>query len=335
MFNVVPISAGKWLLMSLFFCVAGCSSWESLPDETPAAAKAFEVPDRTMTYSSNEVVQAFKSDVETDYRLWDGDQIQVDVLGRPELSGVHIIGPDGKITLPVSGVLLVRNLTRTETAQAVTQALTRYYKDIFTTVRIDKYASNRVIVLGRVERPGALQFEYPPLLLEILAKAGGLPLLRPEQVLTRCAILRGERILWIDVKRLLTGDMSLNVQLMRNDTVYIPDSTDTSVYVLGAVNKPGVYRLTPQMSFMDALSQAGGPTYDATLSKLHLVRPTKQAHLEIDMYDLLHPDPNLNVSMEEGDIIYVAKSWESKVGYVLQKINPFATMMTLKGFAAF
>lgn len=315
--------------------VAGCSSWEFAAETTPGARMAFEVPDRTTTYSSDEVVQAFKADIEQDYRVWDGDQIQVDVLGRPELSGSHTIGPDGQITLPVHGVIYLRNLTRQAAATAVTQALGKYYKDIFTTVRVDKYSSNRVIVLGRVERPGALQFEYPPLLLEILAKAGGLPLLRPEQVLTRCAIIRGEKILWIDVKRLLTGDMGLNVQLMRNDTVYIPDSTDTSVYVLGAVHRPGVFRLTPQMSFMDALSQAGGPTPEAKFSALHLVRPSKHAHLEVDLEDVLHPDPNLNMSMEEGDIIYVARSWESKVGYILQKINPFATMITLRNFATF
>jgi polysaccharide export outer membrane protein len=335
MSSVVTIRIGNWLALLLAILLAGCTAWESMPDATPGARYAFEVPDRSKTYSTSEVVQAFKAEVETEYRVWDGDQIQVDVLGRPELSGLHTIGPDGQITLPVAGVLLVRNKTRQDAAQTITQALSRYYKDIFTTLRVERYTSNRVIVLGRVEHPGALQFEYPPLLLEILAKAGGLPLLRPEQVLTRCAIIRGEKILWIDVKRLLTGDMSLNVQLMRNDTVYIPDSTDTSVFVLGAVNKPGVYRLTPQMSFLDALSQSGGPAPDANLAALHLVRPSKQAHLIIDLYDVLHPDPNMNMSMEEGDIIFVARSWEAKIGYVLQKINPFATLIALKGFATF
>ncbi len=315
--------------------LAGCSSWEYVPGPTHDARAVFELPDRSAHYSSDEVVAAFKSEVDTDYRVWDADRIQVDVLGRPELSAMHTIGPDGKITLPVAGVLYVRNMTRDEASHAITAALSHYYKDIYTTVRVDTYSSNRVIVLGRVEHPGALQFEYPPLLLEILAKAGGLPLLRPEQGLTRCAIIRGNKILWIDIRRLVTGDMGLNVQLMRNDTVYIPDSADTSIYVLGAVQKPGVYRLTPQMSFVDALSQSGGPTPDANMSSLHLVRPSKQAHMEIDMEDLLHPDPNLNMSMEEGDIIYVARSFEAKVGYVIQKINPFATLVTLKNFGTF
>ena len=78
-------------------------------------------------------------------------------------------------------------------------------------------------------------------------------------MLTRCAVIRNKKILWVDLKRLLNGDLSLNIRLKRNDTVYVPDAYDTSVYVLGEVNKPGVYRLTPKMSFLDALGQAGYP----------------------------------------------------------------------------
>ena len=315
--------------------LAGCSAWETVPPATPWAHEAFRVPDRSAKYSEPAAIQAFRSEAVTDYRLWDGDLVQIDVLGRPELSGPHTIGPDGKITLPVVGVLSLRDLTREGASEAVTRALSRYYKDILTTVRVERYSSNRVIVLGRVEHPGTLQFESPPMLLEALAKAGGLPLLRPEQVLTRCAVIRGEKILWIDVKQLLTGDLSLNVQLARNDTVYIPDVTDTSVFVLGAVSKPGVFRLTPQMSFLDALGQAGGPTVDADTGSLHLIRPAQGVNLQVDLEDILQPAPGQNVSMEEGDIIYVPRSGVAKVGYILQKVNPFATLVTLKTFAAF
>ncbi|MEZ5584693.1 MAG: hypothetical protein R3F37_19735 [Candidatus Competibacteraceae bacterium] len=47
----------------------------------------------------------------------------------------------------------------------------------------------------------------------------------------------------------MTGDLALNIRLQRDDVVYIPDAFDTAVCVLGAVLKPGAYRLTPQMSF--------------------------------------------------------------------------------------
>jgi polysaccharide export outer membrane protein len=161
-----------------------------------------------------------------------------------------------------------------------------------------------------------------------------MPLLRKEQVLTRCAIIRKDKILWIDLTRLLIGDTSLNVSLQRNDVVYIPDATDTSVFVLGAVNTPGVFRLTPQMSFMDALGQAGGLTKDGNFHDVHLIRPSANVNMAIDMSDLLKPQIELNVAMNEGDIIFVPKHNVSKIGYLVQQINPFSTLFTISQLGA-
>jgi polysaccharide export outer membrane protein len=171
-------------------------------------------------------------------------------------------------------------------------------------------------------------------LLEILALAGGMPLMRKEQVLTRCAIIRKDTILWIDLTHLLTGETSLNVPLQRNDVVYIPDSNDTAVFVLGSVNSPGVLHLTPQMSFMDALSQAGGVTKDGNVEEIHLIRPSKNVNLVIEMSKILAPQKDLNVAIEEGDIIYVPRHAVSKIGYLMQQINPFATLFTISQLGA-
>jgi polysaccharide export outer membrane protein len=302
---------------------------------TPEARKAFEVPDRNAKTSTDAAIDAFRLTAGSEeYRLGDGDQITVDVVGRPELSGAQTIGPDGKISIPVAGSLSLRNQTREEAAKSVNHLLARYYKDIFVTVRVDKYTSNRVIILGRVEHPGIVEFDTAPTLLEILSKSGGLPLLRPEQTLTRCSIVRGDKIIWIDLKRLLVGDLSLNLHLQRNDVVYIPDAFDTTVFILGAVGKPGAYRLTPQMSFLDALGQAGGPTLDADLTRLHVIRPHKNQNLRVDLNDLLKPDPGLNVAMEEGDILYVTRNDIAKVGYVLQKLTPFSQIMGMAAIGA-
>lgn len=315
-----------WLPMVL----VGCGAWETVPNETEHIPKdIFEVPDRSKRHSSFDALKAFKEDtIQTDnYLLFDGDDIMIDVVGRKELAGKHRIGPDGRITLPVAGPVMLRDLTRTQAADTIYKALSPFYLNIFVTVGVEKYTSNRIIVIGRVENPGAIQFDTPPHLLEILAKAGGLPLLRKEQVLTRCAVIRKDKILWVDLTRLLTGDISLNVPLQRNDVVYIPDATDTSVFVLGAVHQPGVYRLTPQMSFMDALAQAGGVTKDGNPHQLHLIRPHDGVNKRLAMEDLLTPDPKLNVAMEEGDIIFVPRNGINKVGYYIQQINPFALLL--------
>jgi polysaccharide export outer membrane protein len=320
--------------VTILFCcllLSACGAWEVVPDATPLAEKAFAIPDRSARISEMSAIEAFKTDTKkvNDYLLYDGDDINIEVIGRPELSGVQRIGPDGRITLSIVGSVLVRNLTREQAAETINKALSPYYLNIFTTVGVEHYNSNRIIIIGRVENPGEIIFNTPPNLLGILAQAGGMPLLRKEQVLTRCAIIRNDKILWIDLTRLLTGDTGLNVPLQRNDVVYIPDATDTSVFVLGEVHEPGVFRLTPQMSFMDALGQAGGLTKDGDTHDLHLIRPSANVNMKIDMTDLLEPQVKLNVVMNEGDIIYVPKNGIGKVGYYLQQINPFSTLLTI------
>lgn len=330
----------KHLFPSFFalFCCAmllvGCGAWETSPGVTPYAEKAFDVADRSTRISEMSALEAFRTDTEsiTDYLLYDGDDISIDVIGRPELSGTQRIGPDGRISLPVVGSVSVRNLTREQAADVINTALSPYYLNIYTTVKVEHYNSNRIIIIGRVEHPGELLFNTAPKLLDILAQAGAMPLLRKEQVLTRCSVIRKDKILWIDLARLLTGDISLNVPLQRNDVVYIPDASDTSVFVLGAVNQPGVFRLTPQMSFMDALGQAGGLTKEGNYHNIHLIRPNEKVNMQIDMDDLLEPQPALNVAIKEGDIIFVPRHSVSKVSYILQQISPFAFLLAIAQF---
>jgi polysaccharide export outer membrane protein len=309
--------------------LTSCGGIERIPGPTPDAIDAFEVPERRIETSSREALQRFEQSGDPTYRLGPGDEIALDVAARPEISGPHKVGPDGVITVPFAGPVDVGGLTREAAASRITEALTPYYLDLAVTVGVSHYGSNRIVVLGRVENPGVLQFDSPLTLLETLAQAGALPLLRPEQLLTRAAVIRGDQILWVNVARLLTGDLALNITLQRNDLVYIPDSLDTPVYVLGAVHSPGVYRFTPQMSFLDAISQAGGPNEQANLNRIHVIRPSERVHLVFSFEQLLRPDPGLNVAMREGDVVFVQRSGIAQFGWYLEQINPFSTLLAI------
>ncbi|MFI3188649.1 MAG: SLBB domain-containing protein [Methylococcales bacterium] len=333
--TTIKIFVDYFILLFCCLLLVACGALEIVPSATIDAEKAFTPPDRTKRISETSAIEAFKEETKKvdDYLLYDGDDINIEVIGRAELSGMQRIGPDGRVTLSVVGSVMVRNMTREQAADTINKALSPYYLGIYTTVRVENYNSNHVTIIGRVEHPGEIQFNTAPRLLDILARAGGMPLLRKEQVLTRCSIIRNDKILWIDLTRLLTGDTGLNVTLQRNDLVYIPDSSDTSVFVLGAVNRPGVFSLTPQMSFMDALSQAGGITEDGNFNEIHLIRPSAEVNMEIDMTDILAPKKNLNVAINEGDIIFVPRHGVSQIGYLMQKINPFASMITITTLA--
>jgi len=289
----------------------------------------FRAPDKEHWMTSAEMVREFEADGEEAYQIGEGDEIAVEIWDRAELSGKHVVGPDGKITLPVSGCLRIAGQSREQAARAIHDALAPFYLDLTVDVRIERYTSNRIFILGRVSNAGVLQFESPPTLLEAITRAGSLPMsLAAEKApLTRCAVFRGrDRAIWIDLRELLMqGNLALNLRLRRNDLVYVPDADDRLVYVLGEVLRPGALHMTPHMCLMDAFAQVGGITPEAAASKIHLIRPSTGTERELSFQELLQSNREWNVSLEEGDILYVPSRRVGRVSYWMQKLTPFGS----------
>jgi polysaccharide export outer membrane protein len=313
-------------LAPVFFLQTVCAQDVKGPD--------FSTHRKERTITPTELVKEFEAPPVEAYKLNNGDEISIDVWARAELSGKHTVGPDGKITLPVAGVTSLSGLTRDEAQDAIKATLSKFYSDISVTVRVDHYSSYHVYVLGRVSNPGALQFESQPTLLEVLTRAGALPVGgsgAEKAGLVRCAVFRGnDKIVWIDLKTLMTqGNLALNIRLARNDLVYLPDADDQLIYVLGDVQHPGAFRLSADMSFLDAFSLAGGATDDADTKHIALIRPSAGKEKEVPLKQLLAGNRELNNSLEEGDIIFVPKRGMAKLGYIMQKTSPITTFAVL------
>jgi polysaccharide export outer membrane protein len=267
------------------------------------------------------------------YVLGSGDVVTVTVWGHPELSGKRVIGPDGEIQLPFVGSFRVAGLNADDASRKLTSALREDYLNTAASVIVDNYNSNQIIVLGHVAHQGVLTFPGDPTLLEALAKAGAAPGKDPESGMpTRCAIIRGrDRIMWVDLRPLMKGtDISLNMSLHRNDLLFVPDPDDELVYVMGQVKNPGPYPLTANMSFLEALTRAGGPNENAQQGKIVLARPSKNTEQIVDLENDLKKS-GTNYQLEPGDIVYVPKSGLAKLGYVMQQINPITTMALFGG----
>lgn len=329
-------SSNRWILylgFGLTALLSACTSSPTLPNvPTANAPTTFAAAEKSekIEFMKRESLAEFEAPVDPIYRLGTGDHISVQIWGRPEVSGKLVIGPDGRVTLPLAGPLRLADSTREDAAAKVKQSFLPFYKQPAVTIAVDQYTSNKVTVLGRVQNPGTIAFESPPTLLEALARAGSLPVIDKQATLTRCAVFRGrEQVIWVDLKRLLNrGDVAYNIRLRPGDLVYIPDSFDTLVYVLGAVNKPGAYRLTPDMSLLDALAQAGGPNEDASTEDMSLYRPSKQAIQKVPLSSLVTNQPKVNFGLEEGDVIHVPKSNLANTGYVMRQLLPGLSFMT-------
>lgn len=302
-------------------------------------SSALTVRDDQKTVTPEEIVRQFEAPEMTAYTLGNGDEITVDVWNHAELSGHHVIGPDGKITLPISGTIKISGLTRDDAQKAIATALSRFYSDLSVTVRVDRYTSYRIGLLGRAGSPGMLQFATQPTLLDVVTQAAILQSTNGGATTPpfgRCAILRGrDQIVWVDLQAILSrGNLAFNIRLERNDVVYLRDASDQVVYVLGEVKHPGAYQLTPTMSFLAAYSQAGGSTEDASDDKIEVIRGSSGAEREFRLRDLLGGPGKLNFALQEGDIIYLPRRNMAKFGYVLQKTSPiasFAVLATLAG----
>ncbi len=91
-------------------------------------------------------------------------------------------------------------------------------------------------------------------------------------------------------------------------TVSVKDVLGNKVYVIGQVNKPGVFLVNPHVDVMQALSMAGGLTPFAATNDIKILRRTgsRQIALSFKYNDVLkgrHLEQN--VMLQSGDIVVV------------------------------
>ena len=91
------------------------------------------------------------------YVLGPGDNLQIEIIDIPELSGSYSIGPDGTLYLPRLRAVYASGLTIEELRSFLTQQFSSFVKRPRLYVRPIGYRPIRVFVGGEVKRPGYYQ----------------------------------------------------------------------------------------------------------------------------------------------------------------------------------
>jgi len=95
---------------------------------------------------------------------------------------------------------------------------------------------------------------------------------------------------------------------LTNDQVVVTlESSEMSVYVTGAVNKPGTIVFDRPMTVLEAVMQSGGFAYVANIGGVHLIREANGEHRTqlLDLRPALSGKPMKVFYLKAGDIIYV------------------------------
>jgi protein involved in polysaccharide export with SLBB domain len=196
-----------------------------------------------------------------------------------------------------------------------------------------------IYIMGAVHKPGRYAFNKAMGFLDILTAADG-PTdkadLRNLRVSHRGR--GGARVSNVNLARyFVTGDDALLPNVRTGDVIFVPardkewldDPKEATVRVLGAVHKAGRFRFTDEMTILDLLAEAGGPTPTALQSRILVVNMglTEQAR----QFDLLGfaktADSRMLPVVRAGDTVYVPEITQHEVRQTLDFVKDVMSIM--------
>lgn len=101
------------------------------------------------------------------------DVLDVSVWKEPDLTRAVPVRPDGKISLPLLNDVQAAGLTPEQLAKEITNGLRKFVNEPQVTIVVSQINSQRIYILGEVNRPGAYPLLPQMTILQGLSSAGG------------------------------------------------------------------------------------------------------------------------------------------------------------------
>jgi polysaccharide export outer membrane protein len=259
-----------------------------------------------------------------DYKLCQGDLLQVTVFEAPELNMSARVAARGFITMPLLGSVEVKGLTVREAEQKIENHYReKYIHDPHVIVFVKEQQGGKVTVLGAVNKPGTYDCPSHRRLMEVLATAEGLSDRAGKIVQVKRTDKGADQpaafIIEVDMEELVkNGKSESNLEIFDGDVVYVAEAG--TIYVDGAVRKPGSYRIRESMTPQEAVVAAGGFSRTADKGKIKLVRcigEGKREVIELDAKDLQDNAAD-SLELKDRDVIFVETSMLQALVYGLR-----------------
>ncbi len=277
-------------------------------------------------------VTAFAQD--EPYIIGPGDVLSVTIFAGGKTQEVqHLtVSSKGTINFPYLGQVEAEGLSVSELEENVTRPLAKdYYVNPQVLISVRDYKSKKVYLTGAVQKSGLFPLDSSTTtVLELIAKAGGVTKDRSNYAY----ILRGsiaelsaekgiseliqqKNSIKVNLRELLDlGVSEANVELQPGDVVYIPptsfsDLTQHKIYVLGKVNRPGVYDFQEGLTALDGCILAGGFAKYAAPNRSTITRREADGTQEIIKINLtrVRKGDEKDIPLKPGDRIFVPESW--------------------------
>ncbi len=204
------------------FAMSGCLSPSSEPF-TPAPRPTAGFPN---------IGYATWSDDEPDYRFYPGDQIELRVPSAPELNKTLVVQPDGRVSAPLVGPIMVADRSTQQVEDSLSQAYASQLIHPQVEVTLTAATPLKVFVGGEVDKPGVYDMPGPIDALQAIIEAGGFKTSaqRDKVVLIRRGIGGQAMMRVVNLRQGAIDPSRVDVApLRRFDIIYVPRTSISEV----------------------------------------------------------------------------------------------------------
>ncbi len=254
-------------------------------------------------------------DPSLDYRIGPSDLISVTVEQDPALNTEGRVGPDGTITMPVVGPVLIGSLTPAQAAARIKAVLEeRILTNANVSVVVKQFESDSVSIFGEVVKPGKVPVVRDLTLLQAITATGGPTSDAGQSIkVLRVAPNGLTSQLEIPLQDLLDGAPDVNIPLQANDVISVPHDPEIAVYLLGEVMNPAAvkFKASQRATLLKAIAEAGGFTDRANRKRIEVIREGvlqgEETRLQANVSRIMDGDQP-DIRLQDGDRIYVHQS---------------------------
>jgi len=237
------------------------------------------------------------------YNIGPDDVLRISVYGYEDLKTETRVSADGRITFPLIGEVAVSGKSSRELEEAVAARLIDggFIQDAQVSVTVLEHVSQQVSVLGYVNKPGRYPLDSDSSIVDLIAMAGGIHDMGDSMAVVTRTVDGKPQKKELNLRNYLEVAKSIApFKMQQGDVVYVPKAP--MFYIYGEVQRPGGYRIEPDISVVKALSIGGGLTLRGTENGIVIKRKNESGALQ--EIDVELSDPVL-----KDDVIYVDERW--------------------------
>ena len=247
------------------------------------------------------------------YRIGAGDQIHIEIFNVPELSREYRVDGNGNINLPLVGEVSLSGYDLAEAERVVATAYGEsYLRNPQVSIRVTEFRSQQFTAIGAVSSPRIYNVDRRVTLMEAIAMAGGLStsagnhVYLTDRVRDPASGELGTRSLIIGVEDLMQNPADYNFMLGDSALINVPRAG--SIFVEGAVSRPGVFTRQGDTTVLKAITMAGGLKFEANRSRIRVLRrdpvSDEWRQEEVNMSEI-RESPLADLTLDDGDIVMV------------------------------